>query len=45
MAELRGALTIDEANPDRSSVDVEVDAASLDTRSEQRDGNLRSPDS
>src|SRR3982750_1641654 len=44
MAELRGAITIDEANPERSSVNVEVDAASIDTRSEQRDGHLRSAD-
>ena len=44
MAELRGAITIDEANPDRSSVSVEVDTASIDTRSEQRDQHLRSPD-
>ena len=44
LAELRGALTIDEANPDRSSVEVEVDAASIDTRSEQRDVHLRSAD-
>jgi len=42
MAELRGAITIDEADPARSSVEVEVDAASIDTRSEQRDGHLRS---
>ena len=44
MAQLRGAITIDEANPDRSSVSVEVDTASIDTRSEQRDQHLRSAD-
>ena len=44
LAELRGALTIDEADPVRSRVEVEIDAASIDTRSEQRDGHLRSPD-
>ncbi len=44
IAELRGALNIDEANPERSSAEVELDAASLDTRAEQRDQHLRSAD-
>lgn len=44
IAEVRGALVVDEAHPERSTVEVELDAASLDTRSEQRDGHLRSPD-
>jgi polyisoprenoid-binding protein YceI len=44
MGDVRGTLTLDEANPDRSSVDVEFAAASIDTRSEQRDGHLRSAD-
>jgi polyisoprenoid-binding protein YceI len=44
MADVRGAITIDEANPDRSSVNVEVDTASIDTRAEQRDAHLRSAD-
>ena len=44
IADLRGTLTIDPASPERSSVEVELDAASIDTRSEQRDGHLRSPD-
>jgi polyisoprenoid-binding protein YceI len=44
IADVRGTITIDEANPDRSSVEVELDAASIDTRNEQRDGHLRSPD-
>ena len=39
-----GTLTIDEADPSRSSVNVEIDAASLTTRDERRDGHLRSPD-
>ncbi len=42
IADVRGTLAIDEANPGRSTVEVELDAASLDTRSEQRDGHLRS---
>lgn len=44
IAELRGTIALDEANPDRSTVEVELDAASIDTRSEQRDGHLRSGD-
>jgi polyisoprenoid-binding protein YceI len=31
-------------NPLESSVDVNIDTASIDTRDEQRDGHLRSPD-
>jgi polyisoprenoid-binding protein YceI len=41
---LRGHLHIDEQNPANSWVDAEVDAASVDTRDEKRDGHLRSPD-
>ena len=44
IAELRGTITLDEAHPDRSTVEVELDAASIDTRSEQRDAHLRSGD-
>jgi polyisoprenoid-binding protein YceI len=44
LADAKGSITIDEANPDRSSAAVEFDAASIDTRSEQRDQHLRSPD-
>lgn len=44
IAEMRGTLTIDEAQPANSSVEVEFDAASLSTRSTQRDEHLRSPD-
>ena len=44
MADVRGAVTIDEASPANSAVDVEFSAASIDTRSEQRDQHLRSPD-
>ncbi|MDQ6633905.1 MAG: YceI family protein [Gemmatimonadota bacterium] len=44
LADAKGTITIDEANPDRSSAVVEFDAASLDTRSEQRDQHLRSAD-
>jgi polyisoprenoid-binding protein YceI len=44
LADARGTLLIDEANPANSSVTVEFDAKSLDTRSEQRDQHLRSGD-
>lgn len=40
----RGTLTLDEANPARSAVEVEIDAASVDTGDEQRDTHLRSAD-
>ncbi len=42
--DVKGTLAIDEANPDRSSVEVEIAAASIDTRTEQRDAHLRSAD-
>lgn len=42
--EVAGHLEVDEADPSRSSVDVEIRAASIDTRTEQRDAHLRSPD-
>lgn len=41
---LRGKLEIDEQHPENSSVEAEVDATSIDTRDERRDGHLRSPD-
>src|SRR5215467_15340899 len=41
---LSGQLHIDEAHPENSWVEAEVDAASIDTRDEKRDGHLRSPD-
>jgi polyisoprenoid-binding protein YceI len=44
MADVRGTLAIDEVRPDRSTVEVEFAAASIDTRAEQRDQHLRSPD-
>ena len=44
IADVRGTITLNEANPDQSSVEVELGAASIDTRSEQRDGHLRSAD-
>ena len=44
VAALRGTIALDESNPAASRVEVEFDAASIDTRSEQRDEHLRSPD-
>jgi len=44
MSALRGAIVLDEVRPERSSVTVEFDADSIDTRSEQRDAHLRSAD-
>lgn len=39
-----GQVAFDEANPFDFNVDVEVDARTINTREEQRDGHLRSPD-
>ena len=39
-----GTITVDERNRDRSSVEAEIEAASIDTRTDQRDQHLRSPD-
>jgi polyisoprenoid-binding protein YceI len=39
-----GTLSIDEANPAASAVEVKIDAASIDTKEPQRDDHLRSPD-
>ncbi len=44
LADARGTVTIDEANPANSSATVEFDAKSVDTRSDQRDEHLRSAD-
>jgi len=43
-ATYEGGATIDTTNPDGSSLWIEIDAASVDTGSEQRDGHLRSAD-
>lgn len=39
-----GTVDINEANPAQSSVNVEIDATSIDTRDEKRDAHLRSAD-
>jgi polyisoprenoid-binding protein YceI len=39
-----GTITVDERNPDRSRVEAEIEAGSIDTRADQRDQHLRSGD-
>jgi len=39
-----GSVNFDEANPARTTVDVQIEAASVNTKEGQRDGHLRSPD-
>lgn len=39
-----GTVNYDEANPTNTTVNIEVDLASINTRDEQRDGHLKSPD-
>lgn len=39
-----GTVEFDEDNPTSSTVDVVIDVASIDTREQQRDDHLRSPD-
>ena len=37
-------LAYDAASPAKSTIEVEIDTASVDTREDKRDGHLRSPD-
>ncbi len=39
-----GTVNFDEAVPARSTVDVQIEAASVNTKEGQRDGHLKSPD-
>ena len=41
---VNGTVSLDEANPARSKIEIAIDAGSIDTRNEQRDGHLKSPD-
>lgn len=43
-AGVTGTVELDEADPSSSKVNVEIDVRSIDTRQEQRDNHLRSPD-
>jgi polyisoprenoid-binding protein YceI len=42
--DVKGTVTYNEANPAQSRVEIEVGIHSIDTRAEQRDAHLRSPD-
>lgn len=42
--DVKGTIELDEANLADSKVEVEIDAASVNTNVEQRDGHLKSPD-
>src|SRR5450759_4087604 len=39
-----GTVNFDPANPSASSVEASIDATTISTRDEQRDGHLKSPD-
>lgn len=39
-----GTVEFDEQNPANSSVNVQIDTASIQTKDEKRDGHLKSPD-
>ena len=39
-----GTVNFDEQNPQNSTVDIQIDAASINTRQADRDAHLRSPD-
>ena len=39
-----GTIKVDKAKPESSSVEFTIQAASIDTNNEKRDGHLRSPD-
>ena len=41
---VQGTLALDEADPAKSTVEVVIDAATIDTREPQRDAHLRSAD-
>lgn len=41
---IEGTIEYDSEHPDESSVDVAIDASSISTLDEQRDGHLKSPD-
>src|SRR4029077_10675492 len=42
LKDVKGTIEVDEKRPDRSSVNVEIGAASIDTGVADRDGHLRS---
>ncbi len=44
LSDVSGTVAYDPAKPDQTTLEVKIDAASLTTRNEQRDGHLKSPD-
>jgi polyisoprenoid-binding protein YceI len=44
IADVKGSIVVDETDPNRSSVEAELAAATIDTRADQRDQHLRSAD-
>jgi polyisoprenoid-binding protein YceI len=42
--QVSGSFTVDEANPAGSSIEISIQADSVDSNSEQRDGHIKSPD-
>jgi polyisoprenoid-binding protein YceI len=42
--ELQGQINFDQDNPENSTVDVKIEAASINTRADDRDNHLRSAD-
>jgi polyisoprenoid-binding protein YceI len=42
--DVKGTITLNDANPAQSKVEIEIGTASIDTRAEQRDAHLRSAD-
>ena len=42
--EVEGTLVLNDADPSKSTVEVSIPTNSIDTRAEQRDAHLRSPD-
>jgi polyisoprenoid-binding protein YceI len=43
-AAVKGSAELDDARPNAAKLDVTIDVSSIDTRQEQRDNHLRSPD-
>ena len=42
--DVKGTVLYNEADPKQSTVEIEIPTASIDTRAEQRDAHLKSPD-
>lgn len=42
--DIKGTVTYNETDPTKSKVEIEIGTSSIDTRTEQRDNHLRSPD-